>query len=1124
MKMRKIVAIVAAVLMLLSVMPIAAFAAAGDTHTVTFSSISGSVQYADETHDLGGGISLHITKCHINTQLRIYSSSSNNGIATFTSEQPIASFVMNAGNKADTLNVYTSTDGSTWTLDQGVATATSYKDYTVTLSSPSKYIQLDVNGTQQVRISTMTFTFGEEAASGCDHANLVCDTTCSNCGEYTKEHKFSNTCVAECENGCGTANADYVAGHSYTGTYDATCNICNEIREVAFPEDGSELTIAEIAEICSTMDSGATSSAKYYVTGEITEIYNTTYGNMYITDGTDTLTIYGTYNEDGTVRFDAMADQPQVGQTVKLYGKIGPYNGTAQMQYANIIEVTGGCEHAYDFECSTTCNICGEGVRDIVCVNDGYACQDGLCIYCGGDVAAVDHAFDSDYDPDCNYGCGYVREVEEAPTEATITFDDAAKRTSSSTTEQVWEENGIVVNYAKGSYNNNLAEYANPVRFYAGTIVTIHFSGITSIEIVASGASYATALGNSISGSVVDGTTVTYILPAVADSFAFTLTAQARVQSITVYGSASGDEDCAHEWNAATCTTPATCALCGATDGAAMGHNYVENIIDATCTAAGTKTYECSVCFDSYDETIPVKPHTYVDGICSACGAELPLEATITFGADKAQRTEYSTEIQVWEHDGLKLTNNKAASTTNVGDYSGRFYKDSEIIISFPAMTSLVIDATGVDTDKLWDDTLTSAGLTFAVAEGVYTITFAEPTDSITLTAANQVRANSITASRVVACQHEYTYACDKACNKCYEITNPDAAHTIVTVEAKDATCTENGNIAYWTCSDCGSAWADEALTLVTNRMSVVVPATGHAYDDCLDADCNLCGETREPGHNLTHFEAVEATNCQETSHDEYWYCENCGCYFGDAEATWQHNPGWLFTPGECVRPEGAADCAIVPCEVCGNDVYGYGEHDVLACQGGTCSKCGDTIEGYGCANYDTPACEDGVCYYCGGFVAGFGHENGAWAPCCDGECAYGCGLIYPAAEDHVDEDGNDYCDNCWSHLACMDEDGDNWCDVCWREMPEEPVVEIIYGDVNGDGFVDIMDAAQLQQRVAGWDVALNEAAADVNGDGFIDIMDAALLQQRVAGWDVTLGPAEAPEEEKIFNDGTLAW
>ena len=76
--MKKIVAILAVALLLCSMLPLSVMAAAGDTHVVSFSSISGSVQYADETHDLGGGISLHSTKCHINTQLRIYSSSSNN--------------------------------------------------------------------------------------------------------------------------------------------------------------------------------------------------------------------------------------------------------------------------------------------------------------------------------------------------------------------------------------------------------------------------------------------------------------------------------------------------------------------------------------------------------------------------------------------------------------------------------------------------------------------------------------------------------------------------------------------------------------------------------------------------------------------------------------------------------------------------------------------------------------------------------------------------------------------------------------------------------------------------------------------------------------------------------------
>ncbi|MBR2320399.1 MAG: carbohydrate binding domain-containing protein [Clostridia bacterium] len=325
-----------------------------------------------------------------------------------------------------------------------------------------------------------------------------------------------------------------------------------------------------------------------------------------------------------------------------------------------------------------------------------------------------------------------------------------------------------------------------------------------------------------------------------------------------------------------------------------------------------------------------------------------------------------------------------------------------------------------------------------------------------------------------------------------------------------------------------------------------------HEYDDCLDADCNLCGETREPGHNLTYFEAVVATNCQETGHAEYWYCENCGCYFGDAEATWQHNPGWLFTTGDCVRPEGAADCATVPCELCGNDIYGYGEHDtgVPACQDGHCSKCDQAVTGYGHQNYDGPACLPGNCYYCGEAMEPVAHENGAWAPCLEGECSYGCGLTYPATAEHVNEDGNYNCDVCWSVLPhdcidedangecdicyntmphdCIDEDGDHhcdicWgvmphdcidedangeCDICWNPMPEEPpVVEIIYGDTDGDGEVTMFDSSLLSQYLSGYDVTLDEAAADTDGDGEVTMFDSSLLSQYLSGYDVTMGP-----------------
>ena len=55
-------------------------------------------------------------------------------------------------------------------------------------------------------------------------------------------------------------------------------------------------------------------------------------------------------------------------------------------------------------------------------------------------------------------------------------------------------------------------------------------------------------------------------------------------------------EECTHTtWNPATCTEPKTCAVCGMTDGGALGHsftNYVYNN-DATYDADGTKTAAC---------------------------------------------------------------------------------------------------------------------------------------------------------------------------------------------------------------------------------------------------------------------------------------------------------------------------------------------------------------------------------------------------------------------------------------------------------------------------------------------------------------------------------------------------
>ena len=129
---------------------------------------------------------------------------------------------------------------------------------------------------------------------------------------------------------------------------------------------------------------------------------------------------------------------------------------------------------------------------------------------------------------------------------ATIDFTDVGNRTALSTAQQVWKQNGITVTNDKGDSTSNVADYSNPARFYKSSTVTIAYPGMTKIVIEgdqANSKDYAAPWSNSFSGNAtatVDGTTVTIVLAAAADSFTWeTLTAQARAYSITVY---AGDE------------------------------------------------------------------------------------------------------------------------------------------------------------------------------------------------------------------------------------------------------------------------------------------------------------------------------------------------------------------------------------------------------------------------------------------------------------------------------------------------------------------------------------------------------------------------------------------------------
>ena len=100
----------------------------------------------------------------------------------------------------------------------------------------------------------------------------------------------------------------------------------------------------------------------------------------------------------------------------------------------------------------------------------------------------------------------------------------------------------------------------------------------------------------------------------------------------------------------------------------------------------------------------------------------------------------------------------------------------------------------------------------------------------------------------------------DAACNVCGYVvakSNPDIHTKIVKVEAKAATCTEDGIIAHYKCTGCGKLFSDEAGATEIAAKDVVIPAA----------------------HKLTAV-AEKPSNCRVPGTAAYDKCDVCGKMF----------------------------------------------------------------------------------------------------------------------------------------------------------------------------------------------------------------------------------------------------
>jgi hypothetical protein len=125
--------------------------------------------------------------------------------------------------------------------------------------------------------------------------------------------------------------------------------------------------------------------------------------------------------------------------------------------------------------------------------------------------------------------------------------------------------------------------------------------------------------------------------------------------------------------------------------------------------------------------------------------------ATLSF-ADKAQRTEFSNSKQVWEQNGIILTNNKASSTNNVADYAkpARFYANSQIIVecSLGLMTQIVFDCNSSSYATSLKSSLSTSGVTTTISSDKVTVKFATPCESYNIAKLSaQIRMDALTVT-----------------------------------------------------------------------------------------------------------------------------------------------------------------------------------------------------------------------------------------------------------------------------------------------------------------------------------------------------------------------------------------
>lgn len=200
--------------------------------------------------------------------------------------------------------------------------------------------------------------------------------------------------------------------------------------------------------------------------------------------------------------------------------------------------------------------------------------------------------------------------------EATLSFADKANRTTFTTSQQVWEQNGITLINNKNEATNNVGDYAKPARFYKNSQLILETAkGMSKIVFNCNTATYATDLKESIGdGATVSSKDVTVELNGETSYTVEKLVAQVRMNSLTVtFAEAEEDAVAAPTFSieAGTHYNPFSVEIAAGKDAA------IYYTLDGTEPTTESTAYSEAIAFNVFGTSATIKAIAVIDGECS---------------------------------------------------------------------------------------------------------------------------------------------------------------------------------------------------------------------------------------------------------------------------------------------------------------------------------------------------------------------------------------------------------------------------------------------------------------------------------------------------------------------------